>query len=205
VTSPAALHSSDSSEHYTPAEVIAAARATMGGIDLDPFTTAKANTVVEASYYYTQKDDGFELPWGDTADPQRLFINPPCSKVKRKPARAPKALVKPAQIHGWWKLLDEYGAGHVEQAVFLCFNMNLFQTGQRFGYAAPFQFPLCVPSKRLKFWGEGRAPGEGSPSHASAIVYLPPRTRHGQPSQTAEVHGVELFRRAFTPLGEVRA
>ncbi len=144
----------------------------MGRIDLDPFSCALANKVIGAKYFFDASDDGYEQEWGDGTT--AAFINPPSSRVKRKPARAPKALVKPGAIHGWWKLLDEYEAGRVAQAVFLSFNMNLFQTAQRFGYRPPQSFPFCVPDRRLKFWGEARAEGEGSPSHASAIIYLGP-------------------------------
>lgn len=176
MTSPAALHSADSDEHFTPAEIADAARAAMGAIDLDPFSRALANGKIKADVWFeAPEQDGYAEDWGGVSagDSMRLFVNPPSSRVKRKPERAPKPLVKPGAIHAWWKLLDEYHAGRVAQAIFLSFNMNLFQTAQRFGYAAPYQFPFCVPDKRLKFWGESRAPGEGSPSHASALIYLP--------------------------------
>lgn len=203
MTSPAALHSSGSSEHFTPGEVTAAACTTMGRIDLDPFSCPAANKVVRASMIYTPQDDGFSLPWGDEADPQAVFCNPPSHKVKRKPERAPKDLSKPAQIHAWWMLLDEYEAGRVEQAIFLCFNMSLFQTAQRFRYAAPFEFPFCAPRKRLQFWGADLAPGKGSPPHASAIVFLPPRIA-SPVSQAWKPYALEAFATAFSPLGAVR-
>lgn len=174
MTSPAALHTSEASEHYTPRVIAQLCRDVMGGIDVDPFSCERANRVIGAGFIYTAEDNGYEAPWGDTATPQRVFCNPPGAKLKRKPARADKARTKPGQAHGWWKLLDEYELGHVGHAVFLSFNMNLFQTAQRFGYRAPCTFPFAVPDKRLKFWGEARAEGEGSPSHASAVVYLPP-------------------------------
>lgn len=207
MTSPAALHSADSDEHFTPAAVAQAAVLVMSWIDLDPFSCAMANGVIGASMYYSHEDDGYAQDWGSEYDPQRLFVNPPSSRVKRKPDRAPKALVKPGAIHAWWKLLDEYQAGRVAQAVFLSFNMNLFQTGQRFGYPAPYQFPFVVPNARLKFWGESREPGEGSPSHASAIIYLPPRVAGGSGGRSeGEIHRANLarFREVFSAFGAVR-
>jgi hypothetical protein len=202
MTSPAALHSANSDEHFSPADVAHAATKVMGRIDLDPFSCALANRVIGASMFFGPGGagaDGYAEEWGDSADPQKAFVNPPSSRVKRKPAQAAKALVKPGAIHGWWKLLDEYLAGRVEQAIFVSFNMNLFQTGQRFGYAGPYRFPFCVPSRRLKFWGESRAPGEGSPSHASALVYLPPRV-----DMAERLHWLHAFAETFAVFGEVR-
>lgn len=201
MTSPAALHSADSDEHFTPALVTAGAVLVLSRIDLDPFSCQLANTCVGASMFYgpgpgSAGDDGYAEAWGAEDEPQRLFVNPPSTRVLRKPERAPKALVKPGALHAWWKLIDEYHAGHVAQAIFLSFNMSLLQTAQRFGYPAPYQFPFVVPDKRLKFWGVARGPGEGSPSHASAIIYLPEKRAHN--TSTAR------FERAFDCFGAVR-
>jgi hypothetical protein len=45
-------------ERYTPAEYIEAARKVLGGIDLDPATSPQAQRVVQATRYFTEKDDG---------------------------------------------------------------------------------------------------------------------------------------------------
>ena len=56
----AARHSSETNEHYTPTEIVEAARATLGGtIDLDPASCAEANGWIQAKQIYTRKDDGF--------------------------------------------------------------------------------------------------------------------------------------------------
>jgi hypothetical protein len=59
-----ALHSSLSSEWYTPPEIIALVRTALGGvIDLDPASSEIGNRIVGAKRYYTQADDGLKQRW----------------------------------------------------------------------------------------------------------------------------------------------
>ena len=53
----------DSCEWFTPAAIVEAARLTMGGIDLDPASSAKANLIVQAEQFYTIYDDGLKHQW----------------------------------------------------------------------------------------------------------------------------------------------
>ncbi len=189
----AAQFSAESSEHYTPRAVTAAARVVLGAIDLDPFSCPLANRVVGADMIYTAKEDGYESEWGDGST--RVFCNPPGDSLKRKPAQAPKAIAKPGAVHAWWKLLDEVAAGRVDSAIFVAFNPDLFQTGQRFGYESPVQFPLCVPRARLRYWKEGRSEDEGSAPRSSAVILIPPRV--------GAADAIARFRAAYSPLGAV--
>lgn len=192
-------HLSKSVEAYTPPEVVEAARATMGGIDLDPASCALANTVVRATRYLDCA--GLDLPWCElgTDKPRRVFLNPPGGQLNRTTLEPAQNGASSAAV--WWgKLTEEYEAGNVEQAIFVCFSMAVFKTAQSLGYPAPYRFPFCVPRQRLKFWCEGREPGTGQPSHDNAIVYLPPRGYVDEQIDAA----LAGFRRAFSPFGEVR-
>lgn len=66
-------------EYYTPIEIIEAARATMGRIELDPFSSAKANEVVKASRFWTEQDDAFKQKWESPA----LWMNHPFRKSEK--------------------------------------------------------------------------------------------------------------------------
>ena len=59
-------------ERYTPSHIIEAARACMGGIDLDPASCAEANETVRAANYFDAEMDGLKRHWYG-----RVWLNPP--------------------------------------------------------------------------------------------------------------------------------
>jgi len=194
------LHSSESNEAYTPPEIVAAARATMGGIDLDPASCAMANEVVGAACYMIS--GGLSRSWdvsvGSEHEASRVFLNPPGGQLNRETLEPTKHGASSAAV--WWgKLIEEYNAGNVEQAIFVCFSLAVFKTAQSLGYPAPYRFPFCVLKQRARFWSPDRPPGTGQPSHDNAVVYLPPL-------RGADIRGgpLDRFTQAFSPFGEVR-
>jgi hypothetical protein len=78
----AARHSHGSVEHYTPIEVIEAARATVGELDVDPASCELANRFVKAKRFFSEENSGWSAPWGGS-----IFLNPPgghCDEIGRK-------------------------------------------------------------------------------------------------------------------------
>lgn len=179
-----AEHLSVNNEHYTPAFVVDAARTVLGRIDLDPASCSLANRTVKADRYFTQRDDGLAQEWGG-----RVFLNPPGGRVG----------CISGQKKWWRKLAAEYAAGRVTAAIYLGFNMQILQTsqvGSTADTALPMQFPMCIPSRRLKFLHQedDRLVAGKSPAHASVIVYLPPKGSTTAPAK---------FAAAFRPIGAV--
>ena len=182
-----AQHSSASNEHYTPVEVVEAARTLMGGIDLDPASCAKANEIVRADEYLTEEEDGLLFEWNG-----RVFLNPPGGTLQQDAKgnwkRKGKGRKRSAAAVWWAHLLKEWSAKRVTEAVFLGFTLEVLRATQQPPCALPVSdFPMCFPRSRLKFSGK-------SPTHANVIVYLPP-----VPARVP----VSTFEAAFSGIGAI--
>lgn len=171
-------HSSESNEHYTPSAIVEAARATMGSIDLDPATSVKANKTVKAAGFYALPINGLNYEWHGN-----IFCNPPGGSLrenywddaetcKYKRETAHEFGTRSHSVAWWIKLMREYQAGRVKQAVFIAFTVELLQLTQGLeGVEAMTDFQVCIPAKRIQFLNENSRVGK-APSHANAIVYV---------------------------------
>lgn len=182
-----AKHSSESVEWYTPSDIIDRVHLVMGDIDLDPASCALANTVVRAKAFREGVGLPHPLPWHG-----RVWLNPPGGSVEGMTTKATRSATKV-----WWRrLVSEYRAGHIEQAMFLGFNLDCLQTTQdsMADGDAILDWPVCLPASRIRFLHaverattrslfEAGGPTEAtsdlqpddSPTQANVIAYLPPR------------------------------
>lgn len=130
---------SGQNEWYTPPEYIEAARAVMGGIDLDPASSDIANERVKAARYFTAEDDGLAQEWSG-----RVWMNPPYAKK----------LIEP--------FIEKIVKSEIDQAVVLVNNGTDSKWGQKLLIASN---AVCFPSGRIRFMspsGErGAAPLQG--------------------------------------------
>ncbi len=208
-------HSSKSNEHYTPPQIVEAARAFMGAIDLDPCSCALAQEVVQAREYYTQ--DALFCVWRlhlSDADvpPARVFLNPPGGLLHPKtllPCKQGTSGAKSSLAVYWTKLWNEWQIGNVSQAVFVCFNLEVLRLTQdeSLGCAPALDYPICYLKDRPRFWNVNTPPAlrgkHGSPSHPGAVVYLPERHDAGGYGIELDRNGIERFQEQFAPLGHI--
>lgn len=148
-TTAARIVASTENEWYTPAKYIEAAREVLGGIDLDPASSDRANQTVKAARFYIAADDGLDQPWSG-----RVWLNPPYGRLA-------------GEFTG--RLVREYTAGEVEAAILLvnayCTDTDWFQPLS--------DYRLCFTDHRIDFDSAGREKNTTS-THGSVFVYLGP-------------------------------
>lgn len=146
-------------EWYTPGKFIEAARAVMGGIDLDPASTPLANETVRASNFFTEEDNGLQQCWYG-----RVWLNPP---FERRQTRGRKT------NQGIWinRLVKEYESGNVQQAILLTTCRPDTEWFEQL-----WRYPICFARKKVGFYTPeaGQILQEVSRAHGTLFVYLGP-------------------------------
>jgi phage N-6-adenine-methyltransferase len=130
-------------EWYTPELYIELARKALGGeIDLDPASNVKAQKVIRAAKFYTEKTNGLKHDWHG-----RVWLNPP--------------FAQPAIEDFVFKMVAEYIAGRVTAGVMLTHN---YTDTTWFHEAASAADAICFTRGRVKFYkpdGTIAAPTQG--------------------------------------------
>ena len=134
-------------EWYTPPEYIAMAREVMGGIDLDPASSAEANKVVGAVTFFNAEADGLARAWVG-----RVWLNPPYSRD-----------LMPRFVE---KLKVEFLSGDVSAANMVTHNNT--DTGW-FHSLAEVTGAICFPAKRIRFY---RGEEAAAPVNGQMFIYL---------------------------------
>jgi ParB family chromosome partitioning protein len=135
-------------EWYTPPRYIAAARAVMGTIDLDPATHVNAQRTVQATKYFTIADDGLAQEWHG-----KVWLNPPYAQ--------------PAIEDFAKKMVEEVGLGHTTEAVMLTHN---YTDTAWFHIAASACAMICFTRGRIRFININGQEAD-SPTQGQAFFY----------------------------------
>lgn len=99
-------------------------RAVLGDIDLDPASCPLANEIIQATEYFTEKEDGLSRPWFN-----RWFCNPPYGKN---------------QTSAW---VEHAIAQSKHSSGILLMN----NTTDREWFHKLWKFPICFLKRRIRF------------------------------------------------------
>lgn len=119
------LHSSNSSDWFTPPYILNKAGAVLGGIDLDPASNPVANQLVQATEIFTEAEDGLSRTWLNN-----WFCNPPYGP----------------------RITDKWVSHAVAQAPHSSGILLLNATTDRKWFQQLWQFPICFLYRRIRFY-----------------------------------------------------
>lgn len=141
-------------EYYTPTGILDAARAVLGGFDLDPASCAEAQVNVRAARFYTAEDDGLSKAWEG-----RVWLNPPYGIANGQSNQAT------------WsgRLVAEYMAGRVTESILLV----KAALGYRWFEQLFRDWPVCFVRERIAFIQED-GDDDGQSKQGTALFYFGP-------------------------------
>ncbi len=150
VVRPHVAHNSGNNEWYTPPDFLAAARAVLGGFDLDPASSEIANRTVGAARIFTAEDDGLSQEW----PVGRIWMNPPYAQP----------------------LIGDFSkrfAAEIRRGSSGIVLVNNATETQWFQTLAQVATAICFPQGRIKFLDpQGNA--SGAPLQGQAVIYAGP-------------------------------
>lgn len=143
--------SQESFEWYTPKKLIRAVKRVFGDIELDPASSRDANRIIKATTFYDQTTDGLTKRW----NARTVFLNPPYCKAGNT-----------SNQDRWTaKLLREYRAGNVKEALLLVTNATETAWFHRL-----LPFPMCFVKGRINFTSPTGK--KGGATKGSVFVYM---------------------------------
>lgn len=143
----------DADSWFTPPEYLDSARMVMGGIDLDPFTSEKANEIVGARHILTIGKSAFENSWKLDKN-IRVFMNPPYSA-----GLCGRAINR---------FIDQFEAKNFAEGIVL---VNNATDTRWFGAIIKHCNAICFTDHRISFWNADRKNVSGN-TRGQAFFYF---------------------------------
>ena len=162
----------DSDSWFTPPEYLDSVKAVMGNIDLDPFTSERANEIVGAKSIFTIEHSAFDNDWKVT-DKVHVFMNPPysagmCSRAVNR-------------------FIDQYEAKRFVEGIVL---VNNATDTRWFNALAKRCTSICFTNHRISFWNADRKNVSGN-TRGQAFFYF--GSKRAKFRKAFEKHGVILL------------
>ena len=143
----------DSDSWFTPPEYLDTVRTVIGNIDLDPFTSKRANEIVGATNIFTHENSAFEHDW-NVAEQVRVFMNPPYSAGMC--SRSVNCFI------------DQYEAKHFVEGIVL---VNNATDTRWFSALVKSCSAICFTNHRISFWNADRKNISGN-TRGQAFFYF---------------------------------
>lgn len=183
----------EDAEMITNMDLVNAANALMGGIDLDVASSACANKYVGAKQYYTPSQDGLNAqPWFG-----KVYLFPPSGcyfwdqKHERWKMTRSSSLTLTSSHAVWFRrLYREWFSGQIDQGLYFTNCPDMIRYEQKI-----FDLPVCIlkiAPTLLRRIGDEVKPHK---TCTSLVVYLPPFTDSGE--------AVERFIEIYSEKGRI--
>jgi phage N-6-adenine-methyltransferase len=143
----------DSDSWFTPPEYIDSVRTVLGNIDLDPFSSQRANEIVAATKIFTIDNSAFENDW-NIVDNAKVFMNPPYS-----------AGLCGRSVN---RFVDQYEAKHFMEGIVLANNAT---DTRWFSALVNHCTAICFTNHRISFWNADRKNVSGN-TRGQAFFYF---------------------------------
>ena len=162
----------DADSWFTPPKYLDSVRQVIGSIDLDPFTSEKANEIVGARYIFTFENSAFETTW-DVDKKVRVFMNPPYSA-----GLCGRAIDR---------FVEQYQAKNFVEGIVL---VNNATDTRWFNALINHCSAICFTDHRISFWNADRKNVSGN-TRGQAFFYFGKKLKKFK--TTFEKHGFVLI------------